>query len=101
MLLIKTISTLKKYSKEFKIKNLGEYHDLYLRSDVLLSANVFENFRKMCLEIYELDPTKFIPAPGLAQQATLKQTGVKLDPLTDIDMLIMVEKCISNNTVYE
>ena len=66
MLLIKTISTLKKYSKEFKIKNLGEYHDLYLRSDVLLSANVFENFRKMCLEIYELDPTKFIPAPGLA-----------------------------------
>ena len=101
MLLIKTISTLKKYSKEFKIKNLGEYHDLYLRSDVLLSANVFENFRKMCLEIYELDPTKFIPAPGLAQQAALKQTGVKLDPLTDIDMLIMVEKCISNNTVYE
>ena len=66
MLLIKTISTIKKYSKEFKIKNLGEYHDLYLRSDVLLSANVFENFRKMCLEIYELDPTKFIPAPGLA-----------------------------------
>ena len=101
MLLIKTISTLKKYSKEFKIKNLGEYHDLYLRSDVLLSANVFENFRKMCLEIYELDPTEFIPAPGLAQQAALKQTGVKLDPLTDIDMLIMVEKCISNNTVYE
>ena len=101
MLLIKTISTLKKYSKEFKIKNLGEYHDLYLRSDVLLSANVFENFRKMCLEIYELDPKKSIPAPGLAQQATLKQTGVKLDPLTDIDMLIMVEKGISNNTVYE
>ena len=101
MLLIKTISTLKKYSKEFKIKNLGEYHDLYLRSDVLLSANVFENFRKMCLEIYELDPTKFIPAPGLAQQAALKQTGVKLDPLTDIDMLIMLEKCISNNTAYE
>ena len=55
----------------------------------------------MCLEIYELDPTKSIPAPGLAQQTALKQTGVKLDPLTDIDMLIMVEKGISNNTVYE
>lgn len=58
--------------KDFKIKNSGEYHDLYLRSDVLLSSNVFENFWEMCIRIYELDPVKFILVPGLAWQAVLK-----------------------------
>ena len=50
----------KKTCKDFEMKNLGEYHDLYLRSNVLLLANVFENFRKMCLKIYELNPAKFL-----------------------------------------
>ena len=50
----------------FEIKNRGEYHDLYVQSDTLLLADVFENFRNMCLEIYELDPTYFVSAPGLA-----------------------------------
>ena len=53
--------------KDFEIKNLGEYHDLYVQSDTLFLADVFENFRNMCLQIYELDPTKFLSAPGLAQ----------------------------------
>ena len=57
-------------------------------------ADVFENFRNMCLKIYELDPAKFLSAPGLAWQAALKKTKVKLDLLTDIDMLLMVEKGI-------
>ena len=70
---------------------MGVYHDLYLRSDVLLLADVCENFRDMCLKIYELDPAKFFSAPGLAWQAALKKTGVEL---TDIDMLLMVEKGI-------
>ena len=52
--------------KEFNIKNLGEYHDLYVQSDTLLLADVFENFREKCLEIYELDPAGFLSAPGLA-----------------------------------
>ena len=52
--------------------HLWEYHDFYLRSDVLLSSDVFENFRKLCLKIYELDPAKFFSAPGLAWQAALK-----------------------------
>ena len=68
----------KRICKDFEIKKIGEYHDLYLKSDVLLLADVFENFRKMCLEIYELDPTKFILAPRLAWQAALKKTQVKI-----------------------
>ena len=56
----------KRVCKDFEIKNLGEYHDLYLQSDVLLLTDVFENFRKMCLKSYERDPTKFLSAPGLA-----------------------------------
>ena len=57
-------------------------------------ANVFENFRNICLKIYELDPTKFVSAPGLAWKVALKNTRVKLDLETDIDMLLMVEKGI-------
>ena len=57
-------------------------------------ADVFENFRKMCLKIYQLDPVKFFSAPGLAWQAALKKTEVKLELLTDIDMLLMIEKGI-------
>ena len=67
---------------------------MYLKSDTLLLPDVFENFRKMCSEIYHLDPAKFLSAPGLAWQATLKKTEVKLELLTDIDMLLMVEKGI-------
>ena len=67
---------------------------MYLQSNTILLANVFENFRNMCLEIYELDPAKFLSAPGLAWQVTLKKTKVKLYLLTDVDMLLMVEKGI-------
>ena len=67
---------------------------MHFQSDSLLLADVFENFRNMCPEIYELDPAKFISAPGLAWQAVLKKTKVKLDLLTDIHMLLMVEKDI-------
>ena len=78
----------------FKIKNLGEYHDLYVKIDTLLLSDVFENFRNMCFDIYELDPTYFVSAPGLAWQACLKKTGVKLELLTDYDMILMTEKGI-------
>ena len=75
-------------------KNLGAYHDLYVQSDTLLLADVFENFRNMCIKVYELDPAHFLSAPGLAWQAWLKKTEVKLELLTDVDMLLMVEKGI-------
>ena len=78
----------------FGMKNRGKYHDLYAQSDTLLLANVFENFRNMCLEIYGLYPTYFASATGLAWQAFFKNTGVKLDLLTNYDMLLMIEKGI-------
>ena len=65
--------------KRFKLKNLGEYHDLYIQSDTLLSADVFENFRNKCLEVYELDPAHFLSLPALAWQACLKKANVKLE----------------------
>ena len=67
---------------------------MYVQSDTFLLADVFENFRDKCIEIYELDPAHFLSAPGLAWQACLKKTGVKLELLTDNDMLMMVEKGI-------
>ena len=81
--------------KIFKLKNVGEYHDLYVQSDTLLLADVFENFsRKTCLKVYELDRAHFLSLPGLAWQACLKKTNIKLELLTDYDMLLMVEKGI-------
>ena len=79
----------------FEIKNLGEYHDLYVQSDAILLAEVYENFRDKCIEIYQLDPAHFLSAPGLAWQACLKKTGVKLQLLTDNDMLMRYENGIS------
>ena len=80
--------------KSLNNKNLGDYHDLYVQSDTLLLADVFENFRNMFIEVYELDPVHFLSAPGLAWQACLKETNVKLELITDPDMLLMVEKGI-------
>ena len=77
-----------------KIKNLGEYHDLYAQSDTALLADVFESFRDKCFEIYELDPAHFLSAPGLAWQACLKKAQVELELLTDNDLLLMFEEGI-------
>ena len=78
--------------KTFKMTSLGGYHNLYLKTDVLLVANVFETFRKTCLGHYSLDPAYFYTSPGLAWQACLKMTEVRLKLLTDPDMLLMFER---------
>ena len=70
---------------KFNIKNLGEYHDLYVQSDTLLLAYVFTNFRNVCYDIYGLDPAHFLSAPGLTWQACLKKSEIKLELLTDVD----------------
>ena len=80
--------------KIFGPKNLGEYHDLYVQSTILSLADVFENFKNMCLEVYVLDPAHFLPLPGLAWQACLKKTNIRLELLTDYDMLLMIEEGI-------
>ena len=80
--------------KRFTFKNLGKYHDLYVQGDTLLLADVFENFRNTCLKVYELDPAHFLSLPGLAWKACLKKLNIKLELLTDYDMLLMVEEGI-------
>ena len=79
---------------KFGIRNLGEYHDLYLKTDVILLANVFEAFREVCLKNYGLDPAHFYTAPGLAWKACLKKTRIRLELLLDPDMLLMFERGI-------
>ena len=73
---------------------LSDYYDLYVQSDTLLVADVFENFRNKCIEIYELHPAHFLSESGLAWQACWKKSGTNLELLTEIDMLLMVEKGI-------
>ena len=80
--------------KEFGIHNLGDYHHLYLRRDAVLLANVYEAFRDTCLRHYSLDPVHFYTSPGLAWKACLKHTGIKLELLTNPDMLLMFERGI-------
>ena len=81
--------------RDFGIKSLGEYHDLYLKTDVILLANVFEAFRKVRLDNYRLDPAHFYMAPELAWKACLKKTKIRLELLLDPDMLLMFERGIS------
>ncbi|CAB4006103.1 Gastrula zinc finger, partial [Paramuricea clavata] len=76
----------------FNCQSMGDYHDLYLKSDVLLLADVFENFRNVCLKAYNLDPCHFYTSPGLAWQACLKMTEVELELLTDPDMYLFIEE---------
>lgn len=78
----------------FQMKNLGEYHDLYVKSDTLQLADVFQNFRKLCTVNYGIDPAHLLTAPGLAWQASLKMTQQPLELLTDIDMHLFVEQGI-------
>ena len=75
----------------FDIKNMGEYHDLYLKTDVVLLADIFENFRDVCLKNYKLDPAWYYTSPGLSWDALLKKTEIKLDLLSDINMILFVE----------
>lgn len=78
----------------FKLQNMGEYHDLYLKSDILLLADIFENFTKTCLQYYKVDPAHYFTSPGLSWDAMLKMTGIKLELMTDVDIFQFIEKCM-------
>ena len=84
----------------FNLKNMGEYHDLYLQSDILLLTDVFENFRKTCLEYYKLDPCHYFTSPGLSWDAMLKMTDIKLELMTDVNMFQFIEKGLRGGISY-
>ena len=85
---------------EFRINNLGDYHDLCAQSDTLLPADVFKNFRNKCIQIYELDPAYFLSAPALAWQSCLKKARIVLDLLIDVNMSLMIEKGITGRIYH-
>ena len=85
---------------KFSLKNMGDYHNLYLKSDILLLADVFENFRNTCLEYYKLDPCHYFTSPGLSWDAMLKMTNIKLELMTDIDMFQFIEKGLPGGISY-
>ena len=78
--------------KVFKIKNLGEYHDLYLKTDVLMLCDVYEKFISVSLKDYDLDPCYYYSSPGLSWDAMLKMTGIKLEKIDNIDVHLFLEK---------
>ena len=80
--------------KEFRMKSMRDYHDFYLKTDVLLLADVFEEFRKVCLDNYKLDPAWYYTSPGLSWDAILNMTNINLEILTDPNMYLMTEKGI-------
>ena len=89
-----------KVFKTFDCKTIRDYHDLYLKTDALLLADVFENFRKTCLKHYNLDPAHYYTSPGLAWDACLKETGQELQLLDDYDMLMMFERGIRGGITH-
>ena len=79
---------------------MGEYHDLYLGSNVLLLSDVFENFRRTCLQYYKLDPCHYFTSPGLSWDAMLKMTNIKLELMTDVDMFQFIENGMHGGISY-
>ena len=85
---------------EFGLSSMGEYHDLYLKSDILLLTDVFENFRKVCQQYYELDPAHYFTSPGLSWDAMLKKTNIELELISDVDMFLFIEKGMRGGISY-
>ncbi|GFY47158.1 uncharacterized protein TNIN_7671 [Trichonephila inaurata madagascariensis] len=83
-----------KVFNEFHLNNLGEYCDLYVKTDVLLLTDLFENFRKICMQTYKLDPCWYFTTPALSWDAMLLHTKVAIELFTDYDMLLFIEKSV-------
>ena len=90
----------KNVREELKCKTMGDYHNLYLKSDVLILADVFENFRKTDKKYYNLDPAHYYSCLGFAWDAMLKMIGINLELITDIDMYLMVEIGLRDGVSY-
>ena len=92
--------TCKKIWDKFNMKNMGDYHDRYLKKDVLFMAGVFEKFIDRCLKYYGLDPCHYFRSAGLSWDAMLKTTGVKLEKISDIDKYLFIEKGVRGGISY-
>ena len=86
--------------KVFKIKNFGEYHNLYLKTDLLLLVDVFEKFVETSLDYYRLDPCHYFSSPGFSRDAMLKMTGIKLELISDVSMHLFIEKGMRGGISY-
>ena len=86
----------KKFWQKYNIKNLGEYHDMYLKKDVLLVSDIFQNFRRLCMQYYNLDCIHLVTSPGLTWQTCLKMTGQTLELLTGYDIDLKIERGIKS-----
>ena len=89
-----------KFWDNFDMKNIGHYHDHYLKKDVLLLADVFEKFIDTCLKFYGLDPCHYFSSPGLSQDAMLEMTGIKLEKISEIDKCLFFEKRLRGGVSY-
>ena len=92
--------TCEKIWNKFKMKKMGDYHDHFLKKDVLLLTDVFEKLIKTCLKYYELDSCHYFSSPGLDWDAMLKMTGVKLEKISDIDKYLFIEKGLRGGFSY-
>ena len=97
---VKDYLTCEKIWDKFEMKNMGDYHDHYLKKDVLLLADVFEKFIDTCLKFYGLDPCHYFSFPGLSWDAMLKMTGIKLEKISDIDKYLFIEKGLRGGISY-
>ena len=84
----------------FKMNSMDDYHDLYLKADVLLLADIFHKFIKTCLNYYGLDPCHYFSSPGLSWDAMLKMSGIELELISDIDMHLFIEKGMRGGISY-
>ena len=92
--------TCEKIWDKFDIKDMGDYHDHYLKKDVLLLADVFEKFIDTCLKFYGLNPCHYFHSPGLRWDAMLKMTGLKLEKISDIDKYLFIVKGLRGGISY-
>ena len=97
---IKDYLVCEKIWDKFEMKNMGDYHDHYLKKDVLLLADVFEKFIATCLKFYGLDPCNYFSSPGLSWDAMLKMTEIKLEKISDIDKYLFIEKRLRGGISY-
>ena len=90
----------KKTKNEFNVKNIGDYHDHYLKKDVLLLADVFKKFIDTCLKLYRLDSCYYFSSPGLSWDAMLKMTGMRLEKIVDINLYLFIKKGLREGISY-